>query len=517
MMKEVGRNWFDLSHSVKQSFRMGELVPFMLLESLPGDKWNISVEHLIKMAPMVAPIMHDVQITVHCYFVPTRLLWPSWEDFITGEEDLIAPYVDISNVNSGTIGDYFGLPTGNWTNPYRALAYPFAAYNLIYNEYYRDQNLINPVTADDCANGDNTTRMTTTFNGAPYKRAWNHDYFTSALPFAQKGEEVMIPLGQFTDVDVLLDIQGVPNTGMIVREFDGSPTGSSGSLNVNPASNSAMISTGTGNRVLLDPNGNLKAETSMLEANAASIRNLRIAFATQRFLEKNARGGTRYTEFNRTHYGAIGSDSRLNRPEYIGGAKSRVAISEVLSTAQTDDSSGDIANPVGNYAGHGVNYGNSGQIRCRTEEHGYIIGIINVQPVTAYQQGLHRMWTRFDNLDIPLPSFAHIGEQAIKKSELYIDDDPDVRDETFGYIPQYSEMRYANDRVAGEFKDTLSYWTLGRIFENQPELNEDFINCVPSDRIFSVTDDSVDHLYAHIHSKVGVVRALPAFGTPAIL
>lgn len=238
------------------------------------------------------------------------------------------------------------------------------------------------------------------------------------------------------------------------------------------------------------------------------INSLRRAFKLQEWLERNARGGTRYIENILTHFGVKSSDARLQRPEYLGGSRGNMVISEVLSTADTENS------PVGQMAGHGISMTAGNEFSYYCEEHGWIIGIINVQPVTAYQQGLHKSLNRNDRLEYYWPSFANIGEQEVKRSELYVSDqDNDV---TFGYIPRYAEYKYMNSRVAGEMRGNLSFWHLGRIFDQPPVLNQEFIESNPSTRIFAVEDQNVDHIYAHIFNNVKAQRKMPVFGTPML-
>ena len=365
----------------------------------------------------------------------------------------------------------------------RINALPFAAYQAIYNEYYRDQNLVSEVDYKlvDGANGFNADLI------VMRQRAWEHDYYTAALPFAQKGAAVDIPLGSVESAPVKLGI----GPGGTTAEVDIDITGI-GIAGVNiPRSTDS---------------GNLLVEGQNVEP--TSINDLRRAFRLQEWLEKNARGGTRYIENILTHFGVRSSDKRLQRPEYITGVKSPVIISEVLNTTGAD---GGL--PQGNMAGHGISVSSGNYGSYNVEEHGYIIGIMSVMPKTAYQQGIPKTYLKNDPLDYFWPSFANIGEQPVQVQELYAY--TANAENTFGYTPRYAEYKYNPSRVAGDFRTTLDFWHLGRIFATEPTLSQEFIECTPEDveRIFAVQDDT-DNLYCHVYNKIKAVRPMPKFGTP---
>jgi len=506
-LKKPNKNFFDLTHDVKLSANLGELTPILTLECVPGDKFDLSAESIIRFAPMVAPVMHRMDVTMHYFFVPNRILWDNWEKYITNNGpsgtgvDYVAPYLTMTDsfitepeaiaAKSLRFLDYLGIPpisTGGVNTQINAL--PIAAYQAIYNEYYRDQNLIDPVDykLTDGNNGTSWARiaeLTTLRN-----RAWEHDYFTASLPFAQKGAAVDIPLGQIAE-NAPIYKESSSATGTTL-------TGTPASVFV-PGSNSPTTST------------DLFAATGGLEVEPTTINDLRRAYRLQEWLEKNARGGTRYIESILSHFGVKSSDSRLQRPEYITGVKSPVVISEVLNTSGTQDQL-----PQGNMAGHGiaVSSGRNGSYYC--EEHGYIIGIMSVMPKTAYQQGIPRTFLKLDPLDYFWPSFANIGEQEVQVQELYAYTSNKV--DTFGYVPRYAEYKFMPSRVAGDFRTSLDYWHLGRIFDTEPTLSKDFIECVPSEteRIFAVTDPDAQKLYCHVLNKIKAVRPMPKYGTPTI-
>jgi hypothetical protein len=389
-----------------------------------------------------------------------------------------------------------GLPLLSSGSGYSAdvNALPFAAYQCIYNEYYRDQNLISSV-AFKLENGDNNANISDLCTMR--KRAWEHDYFTAALPFAQKGQAVDIPIGSIEgDARVTWNSNIVDPGVTDIRGY--TPGGSYEQLTIGK-------SIPTPGSV-----GPLFADTSSLEVQPGTINDLRRAMRLQEWLEKNARGGTRYVENLLMHFGVRSSDARLQRPEYITGIKSPVVISEVLNT--TGENAG---LPQGNMAGHGIGVtsGNYGKYYC--EEHGYIIGIMSVMPKTAYQNGIPRTYLKKDNLDYYWPSFANIGEQEVQNQELFAY--TTEAEDTFGYVPRYAEYKYQPSRVAGEFTDSLDYWHLGRIFDTAPALNEDFVQCDPEQtkRIFAV-QEGADSLYCHVYNKIQAIRPMPKFGTPML-
>jgi hypothetical protein len=508
-------NTFDLSHDRKFSLKFGELVPCFVMDCIPGDKINLSTSQMMRFAPLIAPIMHSVNVYVHFFYVPNRILWDNWENFITGGEDGTAdpvfPYFtsQSSIQDIGTLGDYLGLPE-EIVDGMQVSALPFAAYQRIYDDYYRDQNLIS-ANPSELSDGNNTADIDD-FN-VLRKRAWQHDYFTSALPWTQKGPEATLPLGDSAPINYTWSGNINDNTTIVRDKSDGNPLvtplESFGTQTAGQAITGVPGTIGTDFwRVDIDNSSALTADLS--NATAATINDLRQAFRLQEWLEKNARGGSRYIESMLVHFGVKSSDSRLQRAEYLGGGSAPVTISEVL---QTSDAAAEDT-PQGNMAGHGIAVGATNKFSYFAEEHGYILGIMSVMPKSAYQQGVPKHWSKFDKFDYYWPSFAHLGEQPVLNQELYCYDD-DENQSVFGYTPRYAEYKFINPSVHGEFKNTLNIWHMGRIFSSRPLLNQDFIEMDDAEvsRVFAVEED--EKLYCHMFHRVTARRPMPYFGTPS--
>lgn len=498
------RNVFNLSHERKFSMKMGELTPIFCEEVIPGDSFKINSEVLLRMAPMLAPVMHRVNVFTHYFFVPNRIIWNDWEDFITGGEDgtsnPVLPYVNTGGTQfkSGTLPDYLGCPTADSASVYTSInALPFRAYQAIYNEYYRDQNV------QDSVEFSKESGQESSANLFPIrKRCWEKDYFTSALPWTQRGGAVELPLLGDSQVNLVL-----PSSNQRIVDGNGDPVTSVNALQTNAVTGTLTGDKSVGLPAYLDPNGTLEADLS--NVTGATISELRNAVKLQEWLEKNARGGSRYIEQILQHFGVRSSDSRLQRPEYLGGSKNPVVISEVLQTSESSTS------PQANMAGHGVSAGNSPSFSRSFEEHGYIIGIISVLPKTCYQQGFRRHLLKDDKFQYFWPEFAHIGEQEVMNSELYHDYTAGVDKTAFGYQSRYSEYKYIPSSVHGDFKDSLNYWHMGRIFDSKPNLNASFVQSNPTQRIFAVTDDSAK-LYAQVYNDVKAIRPIPRFSNPQL-
>lgn len=508
-------NAFDLSHDHKLTCHMGHLVPVLCEEVCPGDVWRWNADVFLRLMPMLAPMMHDVDVYVHCWNVPSRILFTGFEDFITGgkegNDSQEWPHVVAgeSGFAVGSLADYLGCPTGVAGISVSAL--PFRGYQKIYNDWYRDQNLISEVAISTAAGLDTTTVLDL------QRRAWHKDYFTGCLPWAQRGDQVYLPLGTSAPVSISrngkfqLQTGGTPTVACPVQV--GGPDGVIG-RNIATSTN-----TGVSSGDDLYYSYGLKGTADLSTATAASINDIRVAFQIQRFMEKNARGGARYIEWLLSHFGVRSSDARLQRPEYLGGGKVPISISEVLQTSSTDATS-----PQGNMAGRGISYQNCPQFTKTFEEFGYVYAILSIVPRASYQQGLRRLWTRKDRYDYPLPVFAHLGNQEVKEQELYcqaptvVDSDGNVvNDKTFGYQERYEELRRIPSQVAGQMKTSLNFWHLGRIFDSAPELNKTFIECTPSKRVFAVTDADKDECIVQIHHNIQAIRCYPKRGNPGLV
>ena len=523
LLPKEKRNKFNLSHDLKFSMQMGRMVPTLCQEVVAGDTFMMSNDSMFRMAPMLAPIMHKIDITHDYFFVPNRIIWKDWEDFIFDNDNTIAaPMLNWKSNNNptkqlkyGSVADYCGLPLGAEGTDICAL--PFAAYGKIFNEYYRDQNLVDPVV--DEYTKDNHDAILALALGDPLKAAWKHDYFTSCLPFAQATTQVAIPLG---DVRLKPDWKGDNLRPFFVTPSENSPLDGNAAFKRQDNNNGILINDENGRSTTAVYNPG-----STLDVTPSPIDDLRRAVKLQEWLEKKARGGSRPAEMLLSFFGVKIQDARLDRPEFVGRVNQNLQISEVLSTAETTND-GEI-NPVGNFAGHGISANSTGTMKYYCPEAGFMFCITTIRPRTAYDQGIPRMFTRKTHLDYLWPQFAHIGEQAVLNKEIYYDaQDSEKGEETFGYIPRYSEYRYQPSRTAGLMKlknntldpnadnGSLDFWHMARHFDSTPSLNEDFISCDPTTRIFAVTEKDEHNIYAHMFHKISVIRKLPLFGIPKL-
>lgn len=499
------RGKFSLSHYKLLSLNMGELVPVSLVEVLPGDTVQQATTALLRAAPLLAPVMHPCHARIHHWFVPHRLIWDDFEDFITagpdGEDDSVFPTITMPGGGGaalGSLADYLGVPTG--INSLEVSALPFRGYAMIWNEWYRDQDLQTELTIDTTSGPDTTTNTTLQNVG------WEKDYFTSARPWESKGPEITISIGDeapvvFPTTPQLSQVIAAERyTGAGAPENLGNlRTAGGGSYDITTTTPAASAS---GDLVL---RGSVPAPTDayadLSAASPVSINTLREAFALQRYQEARARFGSRYVEYLR-YLGVRSSDARLQRPEYLGGGSQTIQFSEVLQTAEGTD-------PVGQLRGHGIGSVRSNRYRRYFEEHGYVFSCISVRPKTIYAQGLFRHWNRRTKEDFWQLELQHIGQQAVLNKEVYAAHASP--NNTFGFQDRYDEYRRTESSVAGEFRTSvLDYWHLARIFSSSPALNATFVSSVPTKRVFAAQENDV--LYAMVRHSIQARRNVAQTG-----
>ena len=479
------RSAFNLSYEKKMDGDMGLLYPIMCEEVVPGDVVRLGHEVVTRFQPLVAPVMHEMNIYIHDFFVPYRLLSDDWEEFISGgpngDSSATLPTWNPTNTAIGSLWDYLGFPTGVVPTGALPLDFPRRAYNMVYNNYYRDQTLQSEVALT---------------NESILRRSWEKDYFTSALPFQQRGIAPALPISGVTSAEwQLSQIVGSANNKYLVPN-----AGNQIGIVNSPA-------TGDKEALLGFLNSN---NVDFADAVTFDVSDMRLAFQIQRWMERNARAGVRYTEFLQAHYGVSPRDERLDRPEYIGGTKAPVIISEVLQTSSTD-----ATTPQGNLAGHGISASGNMAGKYHVQEFGLIIGILSVMPRSAYQQGINRQWLRRSKYDFYFPEFAHLSEQPIEQAEIYATGVESENKTVFGYQGRYNEMRSKSNMVCGNMRDTLDYWHLGRQFSTAPLLNESFILCNPDKRIFAVPSEP--GLIMNVGNIITALRPMPAMSEPGLI
>lgn len=508
---EIPRSNFERSHGIKTTFDAGQLVPILVDEILPGDTFNCRLTAFARMATPIYPIMDNLFMETFFFFVPNRLVWDNWQKFC-GEQvdpgdsiDYTIPTIatNAAGHDNMTIFDYMGIPT-KVTSSFDVCALPFRAYNLIWNEWFRDQNLQDSLTVSkaDADEGHATYEI--------QKRGKRHDYFTSCLPWLQKGDAVTLSLGTEAPITHHTSLS---TTYMMARKV-------SDDAYIDPSDDSSVEIDGQYS-MIQEQESNIplyfhlddRYYADLENATASTVNELRQAIQIQRVLERDARAGTRYTEIVRSHFGVESPDSRLQRPEYLGGGTSRVNVNPI---ARTEGAPGSGTGELGAMATAG--FDGHGFVKSFTE-HGWLIGLVCVRADLTYQEGLNRMWSRETRYDVYWPSFAHIGEQAVLNKEIYLDGS--ANDElVFGYQERYAEMRYKPSLITGDFRSndgtSLDPWHLSIEFGSLPTLDDTFIEeNPPVDRVIATPADP--HFLFDGYFKLNCARPMPLYSVPGFI
>lgn len=550
---DITRSRFNRSFTHKTSFNAGDLIPVYCEEVLPGDTFSVDTACVVRMSTPIHPVMDNAYMDMMFFSVPCRLLWNHWKEFMGQSNEAFAPDVEyqvpqirLDENQKGSIFDHFGIPIGylgDSVTPFTINALPIRALALIWNEWFRDQNVFSPINIDL---GDNTVRSPGLGNGLTWFQDGNfsefvegayaygiplpvakyHDYFTSALPLPQKGPAVTLPIVDseigYLPVVTSDDIRNSKyNDGSLVFDMPGNtgvPTGLTQELTLSNGNLVASSAVGTPTNVNLAPS-NLQVLPEALQS--VSVNVLRQAFAMQKLFEKDARGGTRYTEIIRSHFGVTSPDARQQRPEYLGGKRIPITMQQVLQTSSTDDIS-----PQGNAAANSVTQDKGSSFTYSATEHCYIIGVVCVRTDHTYQQGVSRMWSRKRRYDFYDPVFANLGEQAILNKELYVGKNASQalkNDQVFGYQEAWAEYRYHPSTVSGALRSTyaqsLDVWHYGDKFESLPTLSPEFISETRTniDRTLSVTSAVEDQFIADFYFRNFAVRPMPLYSIPGLI
>lgn len=544
---DISRSRFDRSASLKTSFNAGDVVPFFLDEVLPGDTFSVDTSKVVRMQTLLTPMMDNVYLDTYYFFVPNRLVWDHWKEFCgentesawIPETEYTMPQITSpagTGWDVGTLADYFGIPTG--VPGLSVSALPFRAYALIMNEWFRDQNLQDPLVVpkdDSTVAGLNTGTTVTDVakGGKPFVASKYHDYFTSALPSPQKGPDVTIPVAQagsypVVSLDQFVDSskskasvawQKLDGSGFSLQDGLGIAVGQkprSGGFDSMYFSGSMTVSEGAGSAWDIAP-ANLWAVADG-NAASASVNQLRLAFQIQKFYEQQARGGSRYTEVVRSFFGVTSPDARLQRPEYLGGNRVPINVNQIVQQSGTESS----GTPQGTVVGQSLTTDKHSDFTKSFTEHGLIIGVMVARYDHTYQQGLNRLWSRKDKFDFYWPVFANIGEQAIKNKEIFAQG-TDKDNEVFGYQEAWAEYRYKPNMVTGEMRSayaqSLDVWHLADDYKQLPTLSDAWIKEDKSniDRVLAVSSSVSNQFFADIYVKNYCTRPMPMYSVPGLI
>lgn len=513
---DIPRSVFNRSCGLKTTFNAGDLVPCFLDEMLPGDTFNLKSSMFARLATPIVPFMDNLYLDVFFFFVPNRLVWSNWKKF-NGEQanpgdstSFLVPTLTVpgAGFQVGDLADYFGLPIGVGAKA-GINALPFRAYNLIWNEWFRDQNLQQSLTVPM---GDGPDTYATTYSVK--KRGKRHDYFTSALPFAQKGTAVSLPLGTTAPIQFKNDFSGSALT--TVFQYNANAPAASGALSVGSGGNAgSMLANGGG---LVQVNNASSLQANLAAATAATINQLRQSFQIQKLYERDARGGTRYTEIIRSHFGVTSPDARLQRPEYLGGGSFPININPIAQTSGTGASG--TTTPAGSLSAYGtVACANQAGFTYSATEHGYLIGLVSARADLNYQQCIDRLWSRSTRFDFYWPALSHIGEQSVLNQEIYCDGSGnDLL--TFGYQERHAEYRYKPSLITGQFRSKysqpLDMWHLAQNFTSLPVLNSTFIEeNPPVSRV--VATPTAPHFLMDCFFTYKCARPMPVYSVPGLI
>lgn len=533
---DMSRSTFDRSHSLKTSFNAGDLIPFYVDEVLPGDTFSVRTSKVIRMPSLITPIMDNIYLDTYFFFVPNRLVWEHWRE-LNGENTQSAwipqTQYQVPQITSpastgwsvGTIADYMGIPTGVSNLSVNAL--PFRAYSLICNEWFRDENLTDPLVTpldDATVAGVNTGNYITDCakGGLPFKVSKYHDYFTSCLPSPQKGPDVTIPVvsAEPYPVRALSDEVGSPYEYMRFYTDAANPGTWSATSRMGTLGASSGTTVGLSMNSVDQNAGYMPSNLWAIPSDSgtvATINQLRMAFQIQKMYEKDARGGTRYIEILKAHFGVTSPDARLQRPEYLGGNRVPINVNQIVQQSQTTEQS-----PQGNPVGLSLTSDTHHDFKKSFVEHGFVIGVMAARYDHTYQQGLERFWSRKDRFDYYWPVFANIGEQAVKNQEIYAQGSS-ADEEVFGYQEAWADYRYKPNHVTGEMRSqyaqSLDVWHLADDYAQLPALSDAWIREDKSniDRVIAVSSAVSHQFFADIYIENRSTRPMPMYSIPGLI